>query len=181
MSEAVTAPAAPAAEVVAPPAAPPAVEVERELTTLTRDVSVAAAADVDTNPNPPSTAPPPPTGGVFGRSLTEEEQKLIARRVAEQQASFRAWEEREAKRKVRNGIFCPLHSLFVLDPELFSNKSSRSTSSIIQITNHSSPSSESSSLTSTTTTSLPRRSPPPETRWRPASRPRPLAPRLCRR
>ena len=63
-------------------------------------------------PPPPAPAPPAPVaarpppaqpsaGGVYGRSLTEQEQHLIAQRVREQQAAFRAWEEREAKRKVR--------------------------------------------------------------------------------
>ena len=67
-------------------------------------------------PPPPPAAPPaaqPSAGGVYGRSLTEKEQLLIAQRVREQQAAFRAWEEREAKRKVRmhrhaNSRFPPL-------------------------------------------------------------------------
>lgn len=136
MSDATGAAPAGAVEEAAPAEAVPAIEnnvseEERAATGAREAVADAApplAAPTDAvvvakEPTPTPPAPPPPpaappaaqpsAGGVYGRSLTEKEQLLIAQRVREQQAAFRAWEEREAKRKVRmhrhaNSRFPPL-------------------------------------------------------------------------
>ena len=153
MSDATGAAPAGAVEEAAPAEAVPAIEnnvseEERAATGAREAVADAApplaaptnAVVVAKEPTPTPPAPPPPpaappaaqpsAGGVYGRSLTEKEQLLIAQRVREQQAAFRAWEEREAKRKVRmqrhaNSRFPPL-----TPPTLALLFSSTSTSSL---------------------------------------------------